>query len=125
MSFFEFPHTRNYDDDLGFIICEYKRLLSEYAGLHSTEKELLKQIEDMQNTLDDYVNGKFIDQYLISIEKWIIDNIGEILPTVFFGITDSGYFVAYVPEKWDDVKFATTGYDINIDGVDYGHLVLK
>ena len=45
---------------------------------------------------------------------------------VFFGITDDGYFVAYIPESWDDITFNTTGLDINLPiQPEYGHLVLS
>ena len=39
--------------------------------------------------------------------------------------TYDGYFVAYIPEGWDDIIFNTTGYDIAIAGMDYGHLTLS
>lgn len=33
MSYFEFPHTRTYDSDLGWLITEYKRIAEELAAL--------------------------------------------------------------------------------------------
>ena len=33
MSYFEFPHTRTYDSDLGWLITEYKRIAEELASL--------------------------------------------------------------------------------------------
>ena len=45
---------------------------------------------------------------------------------VFFGLTDSGYFVAYIPDGWDEIIFNTTGLDIQLDlEPEYGHLVLS
>jgi hypothetical protein len=48
------------------------------------------------------------------------------IKTVWFGLTDDGYFVAYIPESWQDVTFRTTGYDITTELMpDFGHLVLQ
>ena len=35
MSFFEFPHTRTYDSDLGWLIKKMEELLNEYNELVS------------------------------------------------------------------------------------------
>lgn len=51
MSFFEFPHTRNYDSDLGWIIEKVKLLLEEYAGLLETLNEHSEQISELSETL--------------------------------------------------------------------------
>ena len=40
--------------------------------------------------------------------------------------TLDGYFVAYIPETWDDITFGTTGLDIEVPcEPEYGHLVLS
>lgn len=64
-----------------------------------------------------------------SLKNWLARNafdiIGEMVKMVFFGLTDSGYFVAYIPESWKDIIFKTSEYDINIPLFgEYGHLVL-
>lgn len=51
MSFFEFPNTRNYDSDLGWIIEKTKLLLEEYAGLLETLNEHSEQISELSETL--------------------------------------------------------------------------
>lgn len=42
MSYFEFPHTRTYDSDLGWLITEYKRIAEEVASLNErvTQNEI-------------------------------------------------------------------------------------
>ena len=59
MSFYnEFPHTRNYDDDLRQLICMYKKLLGDYDTLVKIY-EIVKQdisditIDQLQKWLDD------------------------------------------------------------------------
>lgn len=64
------------------------------------------------------------------IEAWLSTHatevISAIIKNVWFGLTDSGYFVAYVPESWSDIIFKTTGLDIDLELMpEYGHLVLQ
>ena len=57
---------------------------------------------------------------------FIYQLVANALKHVFFGLTLSGYFVAYIPESWDDITFETTGYDVELDAMpEYGHLVLS
>lgn len=48
MGFYEFPHTRNYDSDLGFLIKLYKELLSQYSSIQEAIKGLEKDIEKIK-----------------------------------------------------------------------------
>ena len=47
MSYFDFPHARNYDSDLSFLIDEYQRLLTKVedfeARVAKLESEVNKQ----------------------------------------------------------------------------------
>jgi hypothetical protein len=58
MSFFEFPHTRTYDSDLGWLIKTMKEISGEYSSLvdwmneHKGEyQELLNKVTHLQNEL--------------------------------------------------------------------------
>ena len=52
--------------------------------------------------------------------------LGDMIKTVWFGLTDDGYFVAYIPESWQDVTFRTTDYDMTTELMpEFGHLVLQ
>lgn len=53
MSFsnYEFPYTRTYDGDLGFLIQQYKELKNEYDGLVQD----IAYVKDFANTLDERV----------------------------------------------------------------------
>ena len=129
MSYFEFPHTRTYDSDLGWLIKTVKELLkccdemNEWKTQHEAEYNQLKALYDA------LMSGNFPPSIVEAFNKWMrangLDIIGELVNMVIFNITDDGYFVAYIPESWDEIQFATTGLDINIDLVpEYGHLVL-
>lgn len=129
MSFFEFPHTRTYDSDLGWLIKDYKTL-DEFKDA------MLKWILETQPTIDELLqlvnsieSGDLPEGMQDAIRKWMevnaIDLVGELVKMVFFGITDDGYFVAYIPESWNDIIFGTTGLDTIIPGYEYGRLVLS
>ena len=80
--------------------------------------------------MNDLEKGKFPDSFINALYKWMKLNVPEILSEmikmIWFGLTDSGYFVAYVPESWRDIVFNTTGLDIELAiQPDYGHLVLS
>lgn len=130
MAYFEFPHTRTYDSDLGWLI--------KNAG---TQEEAIKALQEfMANSEDafdqlnklliDIQEGRFPDEIAAAIRKFIVSNyydmIGDMIRVLWFGLTDSGYFVAYIPDSWDAVQFNTTGYDVELEITpDYGHLVLS
>lgn len=130
MAFFEFPHTRTYDSDLGWLIRQCKRNLDAIEVLEAWKASTTKTIDDLQQLLDDVAAGVFPDEIADAIKNFIVKNfydiVGEMAKMVFFGLTDSGYFVAYIPDGWDDITFNTTEYDITLALMpEYGHLVLS
>lgn len=130
MSFFEFPHTRTYDDDLGWLIKNVKSSNDAIAALETWKASAEGTISDLQTLLDNIAAGNFPEEISNAIKNWIVRNfddiVGTMIKTVWFGLTDSGYFVAYIPESWQDIVFRTTGYDMTTDlQPDFGHLVLQ
>lgn len=130
MSYFEFPHTRTYDNDLGWLIKNVKTVVDAIQILESWKNSTQGTIEDLQNLLDNIAAGNFPEEISNAIKEWIVKNfyniVGSMAKMVWFGITDSGYFVAYIPDSWKDVIFKTTGLDITLEIMpEYGHLVLE
>lgn len=130
MSYFEFPHTRTYDSDLAWLIKHCKANTDAIAVLEEWKKSASKTIDDLQALLDGIAAGNFPEEISNAIKNWIVANfydiIGDMAKTVWFGLTDTGYFVAYIPESWDEIVFKTTGYDYTTElQPDYGHLVLQ
>lgn len=130
MSYFEFPHTRTYDSDLGWLIKTVKSLLDcceemrDWKEQHETEYNQLKALYDA------VMSGHFPPEIVTVLNRWVTDNfydiVGEMAKMVFFGINDNGYWVAYIPESWEDIIFNTTELDIHIpDYPEYGRLVLS
>lgn len=130
MSFFEFPNTRTYDNDLGWLIKNVKSSNDAIAALEAWKASAEGTISDLQTLLDNIAAGNFPEEISSAIKNWIVRNfddiVGTMIKTVWFGLTDSGYFVAYIPESWQDIVFRTTGYDMTTElQPDFGHLVLQ
>ena len=129
MSFFEFPHTRTYDSDLGWLIKDYKSLTELYNTLNQWKEETQPTIDELMELYTKILTGNFPPEMSEAIEKWIIENsddiIAKLIKMVFFGITNDGYFVAYIPDSWNDITFGTSGLDDFPAGVDFGHLTLS
>lgn len=129
MAFFEFPHTRTYDSDLGWLIRQCKHNADAIKVLQEWVANAEDVVGDLQKLLEDVAAGNFPEEIANAIREFIVDNfydiVGNMTKMVFFGLTDTGYFVAYIPESWDDIEFFTTGWDFNTDLMpEYGHLVL-
>lgn len=51
MALYDYPHTGNYDQDLGFLIKQYKDLIDGYKGLIDIYAKFLEEIEKNINEL--------------------------------------------------------------------------
>lgn len=109
-----------YDDSLSYyeVLCKVvnyiNNLITNSNEIVADVTELRAELAQIQNWIDNFNTSE--------VEKIIADYIGKM---VFFGLTDTGYFVAYIPENWDNINFATTGYDITVPiQPEFGHLVL-
>lgn len=89
--------------------------------------ELQQQVAQLQQDIEDVKNGKYVTLYLDSIINWIDANlqclVARVVKFVCFGLTEDGYFCAYVPQAWDFLRF-DTGMDL-FDTDEYGHLIIK
>lgn len=74
---------------------------------------------------------KFQDQGLAELyekllQQWVDDNmeriISRVVKFVYFGLTNDGYFCAYIPDSWDEITFDTGAV---YGRSDYGRLILK
>lgn len=109
-----------YDDSLSY----YETLCKIVDYLNNTIKGtnvVIEDVDKLKNELDivqNWINNfdtkyaeKIIEQYIASM--------------VYFGLTDSGYFVAYIPLSWNNIQFGTTGLDVDTPmQPEFGHLVL-
>lgn len=110
-----------YDESLSYyeVLCKVVKYIN---GLIETDKEIISDIDDLKKDLE--IVQKWIADFNYDYAREVIeDAIGTM---VFFGLTDDGYFVAYIPDSWNDITFETTGYDVQLDIMpEYGHLCLS
>ena len=109
-----------YDDSLTYyeVLCKVVQYINQ---LIEQDKVFAGEIEQLQKDLS--VVQKWINNFDTSYAE---DIIKKYLATmIFLEISDSGYIVYYIPETWKDIIFNTTGLDINVNGYDYGRLVLS
>lgn len=130
MAFFEFPHTRTYDSDLGWLIKNVNSYNETIEALNHWIAENTPRIEDLEAFKAALESGILPAGVQHGLEVWMSTHAAEIIAAViknvWFGLTNAGYFVAYVPDSWSDITFKTTGLDIILDLMpEYGHLVLQ
>jgi len=126
---FEYPYVDPTQYNADWLLKKMKELLARMDSMDEWRAEYEKAYEDYKNLVEDIENGTFPDSIVNAFNKWMSENaldlVGAMVKMVFFGITDDGYFVAYLPENWDDITFNTSGYDIALAGYNFGHLVLS
>lgn len=112
-----------YDNSLSYyeVLCKVVHYIND---LIDSDKEIVDDINALKAEMT--IVQSWIDNFDDNARQ-IMEEIIEkyIVTMVFFGITDDGYFVAYIPDSWDDITFYTTGLDIFLPiEPEYGHLVL-
>lgn len=124
-----FPYTDFHELNLDWILQHFKEFMDQIDSLNTWKAEHEAEYEELKDLYDDIISGDFPESMIDALEEWVtrngIDLIGNMIKTVFFGITMDGYFCAYIPENWSDITFGTTGLDDFPAGVDYGHLTLS
>lgn len=115
MSFFgDMPRVTDYDKDLGWIICQIKKLRQDVDEMEICCEDVQKRL----TALEEWVNS-FDDSYIEEV-------VSRYLATaIFVSISDAGYIIYHIPKTWQNLDFRTTGLDVDIPIMpEYGHLVL-
>lgn len=127
--FDHFPYTNVHELNLDWVLANLKDIIDEIASLDNWKAQHEEEYEQLKELYDEITSGDFPDSMINALNEWMranaLDLVGSLVDMVFFGINDNGYFVAYIPESWNDIAFNTTGLDINIPDYDYGRLVLS
>ena len=99
----------------------------DMIGPFGTEFEKLKEELDLvKEELEKVKNGDYVSLYIDSLTKWIDQNlqelVGRVVKYIMFGLSNDGYFCAYIPTSWQFLSFDTV---VNVDDPLYGHLILR
>ena len=104
----------------------YDKLMAYVDALKDAVNVDSKAIKELQDAFQKFMESGFDDYYAEQVARWIAENLQKIIDamtvsTVYFGLTDDGYFTAYYPISWKTVQFDTIA-DYSSDY--YGCLVL-
>lgn len=110
-----------------FALCKQIQKLACYAQFTGEKVNANKDLIDaLYAQFEEFKAHGFDDYYAAQIEQWIADNmtwiIEQSIKMVFFGLTLNGYFVAYIPDSWDDIVFDT---GMVYGQPEYGRLILS
>ena len=104
----------------------YDKLMAYVDALKDNVNVDSEAIAELQSAFQKFMDSGFDDYYAEQVAQWIAANLQKIIDamtvsTVYFGLTDDGYFTAYYPLSWKTVQFDTIA-DYSSDY--YGCLVL-
>lgn len=120
-----------YDDSMSYyeVLTAVTHKLNEVIAAQNTADdemaEFVKQLNEFvtdYNTFKDGEQGRwdaYMDAFLDANYQRFVGELA--VHSVYFGLNDDGYFVAYIPENWSDITFDT---DMNYDSENYGRLLL-
>lgn len=121
-----------YDDSLTYyeLLCKVIEKLNELIRTNNEQvpviQLILMELEQLKEEFEKFMESGFEDYYEEQIEAWVNANmeriISQAMKMVFFGLTDDGYFCAYIPKSWYGIIFDTV-MDYNDDN--YGCIVLS
>ena len=109
-----------YDDSLSYyeLLC---KVVDYINNLIDNQKELSNELIELQAEV------KKIQEWIDNFDTTYIEKIVEkyLATMIFVEISDAGFFIYYIPEKWEEITFNTTGLDVEIPNTEYGRLVLS
>lgn len=104
----------------------YDKLMTYVDALKDNVNVDSNAIAELQDAFQKFMESGFDDYYAEQVAQWIAENLQKIIDamtvsTVYFGLTDDGYFTAYYPLSWKTVQFDTI---VDYSSDYYGCLVL-
>lgn len=109
-----------YEDSLSYyeVLC---KVIDYINNMIENQKEFSNELNELKSELG--IVKKWIDDFDTSYIEEVIRKY--VATMIFVEISDAGYIVYYIPETWKNIIFETTGLDVEIDGTEYGRLVLN
>lgn len=121
-----FDDSLSYYELLAKVVEKLNGITEESNNLLTLIKANSESIEELEKLFEEFKESGFEDYYQEQIEQWIFEHmpefISETVKMVFFGLTDDGYFCAYIPDSWEDIEFDTGAV---YGTYTYGRLILR
>lgn len=121
----EYPYRNLEDFNLDYILKRLKGLADQIADLLEWKPEFIEMYNEVKAFISQIEAGNLPPGMVNAIYKWMnenaVDLVGDLVKNVYFGLTNDGYFCAFIPKSWDWVTFDTI---TDPDEALYGHLVL-
>lgn len=128
-----FDDSLSYYELVGKVVKKLNEVIdsnNELAGYVATNTmdiaQLKKDVELLNSEFEKIKNGQYASLYIEAMKNWLAENliniVGQIVKFVWFGLSDDGYFVAYIPTSW---RFLTFDMVADPDSPDYGRLLLS
>lgn len=97
-------------DDSNNLLSQSNKYTDEtYKKFNEKYTELMESIADGSFLQDGVIElSKLSPNFTLNLQKTIMHYLRDIARFVTFGLTDDGYFCAYIPDSWDNIDFSTT-----------------
>ena len=119
-----------YDDSLSYyeLLAKIQEKVNEEItslnNLNAWQQAQDEVIGLLEQKVDDFIDGGYKDEFDQFVQGWLDENwdgyISKWAHMLFFGLTDDGYFCAYIPHDWSFV-FDTI---VNYRDPNYGRLCI-
>ena len=106
--------------DLSVNYCKVEQYLDMVAEQTNSWNEMYTRV--VQDALDEFEN-ELNNEIPSHIDALMPDAITRAIKMVFFGLSEDGYFLAFIPDTWDEIQF-DTGFSYT-DQNTYGRLILN
>ena len=121
----EYPYTDFHELNLSWVVARIKILMDQVKNLEDWRAQHEDEYQELKDLYDAVMSGNFPPSIVAAFEDWMgknaIELVGKLVKHVYFGLTNDGYFCAFIPENWSDITFDTI--DTWGDPL-YGHLML-
>lgn len=109
-----------YDNSLSYyeVLCKVVKYINELIEQDKIFGEELEALRKDLTVVQEWINNFDTSFFESMVDKYVATMI-------FVEINNDGYIVYNMPESWDDIIFNTTDLDIEVEGYDYGYLVLS
>ena len=114
------------EERIKWICKEWDRIIHYLKDICNQTNNNTIDIEALQTLFKKFMESGFEDYYEAQIQAWIDAHMPDIIASaiqmVFFGLTEDGYFCAWIPQSWEGIVFDTIS---DFSSENYGCLTLS